>query len=384
MTTTATHAGEPFAESFNEAVQTSVMAVRLIMTIADAVRRSREKQHTGKETELPPADKAVEQAGPKLKDLLPDDIATVLMSQADWPQIAQQLMAIQQAGVDLGQFLPRVGDIAATVHDAVAANAERIAHEGTDEWASLLRTTMPAGSVREAILSSPAWPDIAQQMKQVQERGVDVRQVLVAAHAEGIGVDRALARVTEAGADLHVPLSKDALRTYGPITVGLDIPKDLDLSSRGKALAQLGVSPTENEHFVRLVRAAMPHDEGYADQLVASRQWPLLAARMAQLEDAHENVAERLGQVARHRTWEAGPPEDRLPRLVEAANDALRKPLWAGGGTRRMPVLTEAAKAQSVTAPGPTDARAKPVTPAEPAVAAHRAPAAAPQAGRTR
>ncbi|MGW7386131.1 hypothetical protein [Streptomyces sp. NPDC054794] len=84
-----------------EAVQTSVMAVRLIMAVADAVRRNAERRAKGAESVPPPVEQAVPAAQEALQRLFPSDIAAALMQGADWPQMAQQLMALQQAGVDL-------------------------------------------------------------------------------------------------------------------------------------------------------------------------------------------------------------------------------------------------------------------------------------------
>jgi hypothetical protein len=357
------------------------MAVRLVLMIADAVRRAAEKR-AGKEQNPPPVDQSVPQAAGELKGILPPDVATALMSGADWPRMAQQLVALQRAGVDMSDFLPRVGEIAVTVRDAVAANAARIAREGTGEWAQLLRETMPAGPVREAILASPAWPEIAETMGKLQEHGVDVRQILVTAHAEGVGVDQAVARVMEAGKN-PVPLSRDAVRSYGPLTVGLDTPKDLDLSNRERALAQLGVSQSENARFVRYVQEAMPGKDREAALLANSRQWPLLAARMARMEDEGKSVPEHLARLMRDQEWQKGGPVTHLgSRLVQATSEALRKPTREEAAAA--PVVTTAAKASSVTT-GPTSTRAKSAAPAEPAVAPHRqAPAPAPTAGRKR
>ena len=94
------------------------MAVRLIMAIADAVRRHQQRQRGQEEDELPAADEAVGEAAGELKELLPPDISAALMASADWPQLAQQLVALRRAGVDLGDFLPRIGEIAVTVRDA--------------------------------------------------------------------------------------------------------------------------------------------------------------------------------------------------------------------------------------------------------------------------
>ncbi|WP_449489149.1 hypothetical protein [Streptomyces lavendulae] len=86
------------------------------------------------------------------------------MEGADWPRLACKLVGLQQAGVDLGVFLPQMGRMTAAAHQVVAANIARTMAEGTDRWADLLKKTMPEGLVRDAILASPAWPDIAAAM----------------------------------------------------------------------------------------------------------------------------------------------------------------------------------------------------------------------------
>lgn len=375
-------ASEAFTEAAAEAVQTSVMAVRLIMSIADAVRRQQQREKGGAEEELPSAEESVGEASETVKKLLPPDIGAALLAAADWPQIAQQLMALQRAGVDLEAMLPRVSEVAVTVRDQVAANAERVAREGTDTWAKMLRETMPAGPVREAILSSPAWPEMAAKMAQLDERGVDVRAILASAQEEGIGVDQAVAKVLTAA---EVPTtSRDAMLSYGPLTTGLDVPKDLDLSDRERALRQLAISPTENQRYTRMVREALAGHEREADLLVAARQWPLLAARMADMEREGQPVAEHLARLSADESWEQGPQSQVGRRLVQAANDALRKPV-GGPADSRAGVSTAAARAQSPSV-DPTKARAAKGTAASagPTVAPHREAGPAPKPGRTR
>uniref|UniRef100_A0AAU2K020 DUF222 domain-containing protein n=1 Tax=Streptomyces sp. NBC_00049 TaxID=2903617 RepID=A0AAU2K020_9ACTN len=315
--------GDPFAEAAGEAVQTAVMSVRLVMAIADAVRRHQQRQKKGSEEELPPADKAAVDAATELKDLLPPDISAALTKGADWPQMAQQLMALKNAGVDLEVLLPRVGEIAVTVRDAVAANAERVAREGTGEWVKLLRETLPAGPVREAILSSPTWPDIAATMARLDEGGVDVRQILGSAHDEGLGVDQAVAKVLAAGEGPTT--SRDALLSYGPMTTGLDIPPDLALSDPSRALRQLAISPQENERFKQMVRDAMPGRERDAEMLFTAKQWPLVASQMATMESKGQPVKEHLVRLMKDTTWQQEPGSSLGSRLARAANDALRR-----------------------------------------------------------
>ncbi|MEU8526423.1 hypothetical protein AB0C77_12625 [Streptomyces sp. NPDC048629] len=377
---TPTPQGEPFAESAGEAVQTAVMSVRLVMAIADAVRRHQQRHRKGAEEELPPAEKAAVDAKAELKDLLPSDISAALMAGADWPHLAQQLLALKNAGVDLEQLLPRVGEIAVTVRDAVAANAERVAREGTGEWAKMLRETLPAGPVREAILSSPAWPDIAATMARLDERGVDVRQILAAAHDEGLGVDQAIAKVLGAG---EVPTtSQDAMLSYGPMSKGLDLPKNLNLDDRVTAFRQLSIDAQHNERFMRMVREAMPGREADAERMVAARKWPLVAARMAKMEDDGKPVQAHLAGLLKDTSWEQDKGQIG-PRLAQAASHVLQHPPGEAPPLGRPKVSTSAARSQSSTV-GPTKAQAsKGAAPDAPAVAAHRQAGPAAKPGKT-
>ncbi|PVC76942.1 hypothetical protein DBP20_35195 [Streptomyces sp. CS131] len=174
------------------------MSVRLILTIADAVRRAAQKHHQGEEKELGPD--AEELAGgwsaEQLRTVLPEGALNGLMAGGDWPLMARHLTSLQQAGVYLTTFLPNLGRMAFAVEQAVARNTARIQAEGTARWADLLRATMPEGLVRDAILASPAWPDLASRMGHLHEQGVDVARILTDAHAAGLGVDQAVAAAT--------------------------------------------------------------------------------------------------------------------------------------------------------------------------------------------
>ncbi|MEU6839773.1 hypothetical protein ABZ941_31515 [Streptomyces rubiginosohelvolus] len=342
MTTPAPAAplGEPFSEAPSEAAQAAAMSVRLILTIADAVRRAAQKHHQGKEKELG-AD-VEELAGgwsaEQLRTVLPEGVLNGLMAGADWPLMARHLTSLQQAGVDLGVFLPNLGRMASAVEQAVARNTARVRAEGTDRWADLLRRTMPEGLVRDAILASPAWPDLASKMGHLHDQGVDVARILTDAHAAGLGVDQAVAAATTARTSPRAqapaappapattpapapaaavrtapapataptaartaavrpeptptpdakpdpwatrpvrPVSTDAKRAWGPLTEGLTIPHDLDLADRAHALDQLGISTGAHRLLVSRLNEALPEPD--AELLVNSRLWPLLAHRM--------------------------------------------------------------------------------------------------------
>ncbi|MEU6213444.1 hypothetical protein ABZ891_26520 [Streptomyces sp. NPDC047023] len=52
---------------------------------------------------------------------------------------------------------------------------------------------MPSGLVRDAVLSSPAWPDIAAAMGRLDAARIDVARILTDAHQAGADVDQAIA-----------------------------------------------------------------------------------------------------------------------------------------------------------------------------------------------
>ncbi|GAA3380670.1 hypothetical protein GCM10020367_68900 [Streptomyces sannanensis] len=338
-------AEDPFAEAVAEAARTTAAAVKLTLTIADAVRRAAQKHRQGREDELADGEEQLAPgwAAQSLRPVLDGGVLADLMSGADWPAMAGQLVLLQKAGVDLGAFLPQLGQVASTVYTAVEANAARISAEGTDRWADLLRKAMPEGLVRDAILASPAWPDMAAQMAALDHEGVDVTGFLTAAHGQGVGVDRAVAALlarqggpqpaapaaaapavpaartapgpdpAAAAPELVVAVSADARSMWGPLTEGLNVPNDLNLSDRLKA--------------------------GLLD-----------------------NTA-----------WQQGPPSELAGRLVGAILRALTTPPGAPvpDGPR---VSATAARSRSTTTP--TAAAPGQGAPAEPPVPAHRQQAA--------
>ncbi|MFI2470995.1 hypothetical protein ACH475_32240 [Streptomyces globisporus] len=449
MTTPAAPPGEPFSEALSEAAQAAAMSVRLILTIADAVRRAAQKHHDGKEKELgPDAEELAEGwSAEQLRTVLPEGILNGLMAGADWPVMARHLASLQQAGVDLGVFLPNLGRMASAVEQAVARNTARIQAEGTDRWADLLRRTMPEGLVREAILASPAWPDLASKMGHLHDQGVDVARILTDAHAAGLGVDQAVAAATAARTSPQAqapsptaptpapapatapapaaavrtapapaaapapapvvrpepavrptstpapapdpwaarpvpPVSTDAKRAWGPLTEGLKIPRDLDLTDRAHALDQLGISTGAHRLLVSRVNEALPERD--AALLVSSRPWPLLAHRMHTMAQAGEPFTAHLARLAPDTAaWRTGPPADTATRLLLAAHHALTTPLDAPLPTGPR-VSASAARSRSTTT-GPDAAARKQPAPAEPAAPAHhRQSAPAPRQGRGR
>ncbi|MEU4730729.1 hypothetical protein [Streptomyces sp. NPDC023588] len=429
---------EPFAEALGEAAQTAAMAYRLVMTINDAVRRATQKRLTGREEEL--SEDASKMApgwsADQLRGVIGDDILTVLMEGADWPVMARQLVGLQQAGVDLGVFLPQMGRMTAGVHQAVVANVARTKAEGTDRWADLLKATMPEGVVRDAILASPAWPDIAADMGRLDARGIDVARILLDAHRAGAGVDQAVAAVTTAAAapasaapapaptpksapapaaarvpapaaapgtaptaaptpapaapvreavdPWAPPASTDAKRSWGPLTEGLTVPRDLDLGDRAKALEQLGVKTLAHATIVGLLKDVLP--ETQVGLLVGSRPWPLLAARMNQIRDqgGPALLGAHLARLKDDTSFKEASGAAAVGRLVDATLHSLTTPpSTPAAPASRVRVSPTAARSRSTTTPAAAAPGQQART--EAAVPAHRQQAApARGAGRTR
>ncbi|MGO1025751.1 hypothetical protein ACTOXX_34825 [Streptomyces rubiginosohelvolus] len=369
-------AAEAVTESAQEAVQTAVMAARLVMAIADAARRHQQRKHTGEEEDLPAAEKAVEEVGGDVERLLPSDISAALMGEAEWPQLAQQLLALHEAGVDLEQILPRIGEVAVNVRDQVAAKATEAA---ADQWVRAVRETLPAGSLREGILNSPTWPEIAATMARLDAKGFDVREVLAIAYDTVQGVDQTVAKTVGAPA---ARMTKDAQLLYGPLSVGLNLPADFDPSNRERALGQLAISSGENEHYARRLREAIPGHSQEADRLLASPHWLFVVARMAQTESDEPPVAARLASLARDTSWTEGPSNQGTAKLALAATDALLGPGREGPG-RETRARVDATAARS-TSPGldPTKAL-KAAAPTTAGVTAHRENGPAPARGRS-
>ncbi|MFI8363614.1 hypothetical protein ACIGD1_26025 [Streptomyces sp. NPDC085612] len=125
----------------------------------------------------------------------------------------------------------------------VAAAPAGISGAGTDRWADLLMATMPEGLVRDAILASPAWPDMAAMMPRLDQLGPAAGVPVAAGTAAnpytapaGTEATPTPAAPDRAPAAEPVAVSADARAMWGPLTEGLTVSDDLDLSERPAAL----------------------------------------------------------------------------------------------------------------------------------------------------
>ncbi|MFJ1600266.1 hypothetical protein [Streptomyces sp. NPDC088261] len=106
-------------------------------------------------------------------------------------------------------------------------------------------------------------------------------------------------------------MSTYARRVWGPLTEGLDVPRDLDLGNRARALRQLGIKETTHTRLVAALPEHLPHRE--AVLLVSTRQWPLLAARMHHMNQSGIPVDARQGPPYPRRRALAPRPRLRHP-----------------------------------------------------------------------
>ncbi|WP_405479164.1 hypothetical protein [Streptomyces anulatus] len=177
-------------------------------------------------------------------------------------------------------------------------------------------------------------------------------------------------------------MSTDAKNLWGPLTEGLNIPRDLDLGDRARALHQLGVTPGAHRTLMSRVNETLPERD--ATLLVSSRQWPVLAHRMHRMAQEGVPFAAHLARIAPDTApWRTGPPSDITTRLLLAAHHALTTPLDQPLPTGPRVSTTAARSRSTTTAPDTTPP--KQPAPTEPAAPAHRQQTApAPRQGHGR
>ncbi|MFD3809301.1 hypothetical protein ACFWTC_38575 [Streptomyces sp. NPDC058619] len=181
--------------------------------------------------------------------------------------------------------------------------------------------------------------------------------------------------VREAADPWAPPASTDAKRSWGPLTEGLDVPRDLDLGDRAKALEQLGVNRLAHATIVGVVKDALP--ETQVGLLVGSRQWPLLAHRMDRIRDqgGPALLAGHLARLQADTGWKDGPTSTTAGRLVDATLRSLTTPpSTPAAPASRVRVSPAAARSRSTTTPSAA-APGQPA-PTEAAIPAHRQQAA--------
>ncbi|MFD9618052.1 hypothetical protein ACFWB2_12325 [Streptomyces virginiae] len=137
---------------------------------------------------------------------------------------------------------------------------------------------------------------------------------------------------------------------------GLDVPRDLDLGDRARALEQLKVHPAAHSQMVSTVMDILPERE--AGLLVGSRRWPLPAARTQNIHesDSTHTVAWQLNRLTADTSCKQATGTALVGRLVDATLHSLATPLTVRpASASRLWVSPMAARSRSTTptaAPG--------------------------------
>ncbi|WP_435137799.1 hypothetical protein [Actinacidiphila sp. bgisy144] len=304
----------------------------------------------------------------------------------------------EQAAAAAAAAAPAVGPQPA----ADAAAAQRPAADPVhDRYAELVKETAPM-AVAEEIVSSSRWPQLAEELRTLENSGVNVETFLQDAAPVIAQIDADLragsltpgVTASPAAAAPHdpwaPPLGQERPEREGPglgkrvtelvkkiveavknsVRKVLGRDEKSGLGDRGAELARLGVSPQENARMVVTAREALA-DETVLGQLVTSREWPGIAGQMRELREAGHEPREAL----------AGVPT----RIQQAARAGISlTPAEAAHGLLTEQARTPVPAPAIVAAHAPTTAPA--ATPAAAPSAARstaaHAPAAAPAAAR--
>lgn len=320
----------PVEEAGRQAMQSAAMSVRLLVSIAMAVseRSARENPDRAaqvqrlRQLDLPP-EKATERYVSMVREEFNNPaLRDALLGSEKWPQITEDLRALESAGIDVRPFLRDANSIAERV-------AKNLAPQSGPE--QLVREHL-GDRLADTLTTSERWPQIADEMRQMQSAGVDMPQMLAAAAEPGAKIEASMAAAWKTEADRATRLEKETAtvrRTAPPRgepQQRSDLggrAKDRGLTDRKAALKDVNLSPQENQKYVRLAGDAI-EDRHHASVLVASRHWPQVAASMRDLEQRNIDPAPRLARLPEMLTQQVA--TGRRPNVANAAEDALRQP----------------------------------------------------------
>ncbi|MGX9891165.1 hypothetical protein [Streptomyces sp. NPDC002276] len=326
-------------QAAGQAGQTAAMALQVLVMAAQALLEHQKREAARAAAAPPPAPEAKDAPRPEperdpdrdryaqmVRDSVePSAVAVAMVTSPQWPQVADELRRLERAGVNVATF---IGDA-----------APLIARVDAD-----MRTGSPTpGVIASATASTPPNPFAAPVSDTRPER-------------EGPGV---VERFIE-----WMKRAIEAVKEWFQKLTGRGEKSVLD--GWEKDLAKNGVSPQENARAVITAREAMA-DENVLGSLVASREWPGIAAQMKAAQAAGHDPREALAGV---------------PLRMKQATDAgiSLSPAEAARG-----LLNEQAKAPALarTPAAPAPASTAPAAAqSAPSAPARAVPAAAPKAPR--
>ncbi|MFF4709584.1 hypothetical protein [Streptomyces sp. NPDC001297] len=272
-----------------------------------------------------------------------------------------------------------------------------------DRYAQMVRDTVEPPAVAEAMVNAPQWPQVADELRRLENSGVDVRQFLADATPVIARIDADLRAGSETpGVSVSAPEPRNPFAApaedgsperEGPGVIARIVEwvkqaveavkewfkkvtgrgEESGLDGREKDLARHGISPQDNARSVITAREALA-DEPLLGQLVLSREWPGIAAQMKTLEAVGHDPREALAGVPLRMKQAAAAGISLTP--AEAARGLLNDQAKTPVPPRDTVTPADSASAAAESAPASTPSSAAPASPARAAYAAGRAAAA--------
>lgn len=313
-----------------------------------------------------------------------------------------------------------------------APESDPVRDPDRDRYAQMVRDSVEPPAVADAMVTSPQWPQVADELRRLERAGVNVATFISDAAPLIARVDAdmrtgsptpgvtASETATTPPNPFAAPASEARPEREGPGVVerviewmkkAVEAVKEwfqkvtgrgekAGLASREKDLATHGISPQENARSVVTAREAMA-DEHVLGQLVTSREWPGIAAQMKAAQAAGHDPREALAGVplrirqaaaagislspaeaARGLLSEQAktPTPARTPATPEPANSAPGATQSTASATARTVAAAAPSRAAAATAVSSTAVPG--AVPAPGPQAAKTAPAQAPTQGR--
>ncbi|MER6845816.1 hypothetical protein [Streptomyces platensis] len=329
----------PFEVAAGQAAQSAVMSVRLLISIATALRANVEREAAAADPDLaekvarlrqmerePDAQTINERYAAMVRETFRPELAEGLLAAEQWPQMAAELHQLERAGVDVRVFLGDASQVAERVMQSVAPTTAQ-------RWERTVRSHLPQETA-DALMSAEQWPQIAQQMEQMQAAGVDVPLVLGDMARNGNTLQDAMRSAWQQQAERARKLEAEAAPARSsqpaPVNARSTTPEPrkgrrnpLGADGRASTFQELGITRSDQQRLARMAAEAIP-DRHVAGVLVVSRQWPGIAAQMRDLEAKNIAPAPRLARIGEELGRQAA--QGKRVSIAAAASAALRRP----------------------------------------------------------
>lgn len=275
----------PTEDAARQAAQQLAAVLRALIDIARTLERARAQQAQQPETQAQPSPDA-ERYAQAVERAFGPQVRQALTGSSEWPRTVEHLGHLDRAGINPDQLFSTL----ATITRQSVPQAAPAPDAGPPEHTQVVRQHVTDRAAAEALTSSPQWPQIASQLRDLHQSGIDVPQLLAAAGPELSRLNGAIAAAWQRTTGT-TPAPQPQAPAQGPAAA----------QDRQAALQQAGISTHDNERLVRMARDVLPPRE--AALLVASNTgWPRVAQAMRDLEARGIAPAARLERMGHELT----------------------------------------------------------------------------------